>query len=399
MSIARLNELFNALNVSASAVAKVDGLTSTVYHIDLHPSLIGLPSNIKPAIQRALMGQEIKLLECVKGTPYMGIEVANELRDTVAFNQKPTTKGLQFIVGKSNDGIVVNDLSTMPHLLVAGQTGSGKSVFLNSLIANLLENNSPEDLIMHLIDPKQVELNVFAEHACVRTFSTNAKSALDVLNSAIKTMNERYATFSNSKCRNIEDYRSTGKKMPYIVVIFDEYADFMLEKATATRIESAISNIAAKARAAGIHLVLATQRPSVDVVTGTIKANLPFRVAFRTASATDSRTIIGNGEAAKLIGRGDMLIGTEGNLMRVQGTFIDRGTIESIVTASPRRLEPAKAKAPQRIVVNYLGDRKFGERRHAPIVDGSKLAESYLNMVKNISAAIINDLDAKARQF
>ena len=351
MSIARLNELFSALNVKATAVAKVDGLTSTVYHIDLHPSLIGLPANIKPAIQRALMGQDIKLLEYVKGTPYMGIEVANESRETVSFDSKPTISGLDFVVGRGNDGLVLENLAKMPHLLVAGQTGSGKSVFLNSLITNLLENNMPEDLVMHLIDPKQVELNIFSNHACVRSFSTTADDALEVLTDAITTMNSRYHDFSKTGCRNIEEYRKTGNKMPYIVVVFDEYADFMLEKRTAARIESAISNIAAKARAAGIHLVLATQRPSVDVVTGTIKANLPVRVAFKTASATDSRTIIGNGDAAKLLGKGDMLIGTEGNLKRVQGVYIDQEKIESVVKSSPARIDALKMKSTQQQTV------------------------------------------------
>jgi S-DNA-T family DNA segregation ATPase FtsK/SpoIIIE len=220
----------------------------------------------------------------------------------------------------------VADLAKMPHLLVAGQTGSGKSVMINDILTSLLYRNSPADLKLILVDPKQVEMKPYDDIPHLLTpVLTEPEKCISALKWAVAEMERRYKALAEERKRNIEEYNKVKNEegMPYIVIVIDELADLMMM--AARDVEALIVRIAQKARAVGIHLVLATQRPSVDVITGLIKANVPARIAFTTASQVDSRTIIDQIGAEKLLGQGDMLFSTADmpKPRRIQGAFID----------------------------------------------------------------------------
>ncbi len=281
----------------------------------------------------------------------VSIEVPNSVRATVGLrsvleadeyvNSKPDT--LMFGIGKDVDGRnVCGDIVEMKHLLVAGSTGSGKSVCLNAMLISLICKYSPEELRLILIDPKKVEFAIFdgLPHLMINEIIADAQKAVTALNWVIKEMERRYQLFGEMAkngyvVRKIDEYNKNlgedEEKLPRIIVVVDELADLML--AAKKDIEDRILKIAQKARAAGIHLVLATQRPSVDVITGVIKGNLPTRMAFRVIQEVDSRTILGYSGAEKLLGNGDMLYKTEGmsNYCRVQGAFLSSGEVQKIV--------------------------------------------------------------------
>jgi S-DNA-T family DNA segregation ATPase FtsK/SpoIIIE len=234
---------------------------------------------------------------------------------------------LGFVIGKDIAVIpIVGDLAKMPHLMVAGQTGSGKSVMINTILTSLLYHNSPSDLKLILVDPKTVELTPYDEIPHLLTpVITEPEKCISALKWAVAEMERRYRTLAEVKKRNIAEYNNLKKEegMPYIVIVIDELADLMMM--AARDVEALIVRIAQKARAVGIHLILATQRPSVDVITGLIKANIPARIAFTTSSQVDSRTIIDMVGAEKLLGRGDMLFlkSDMPKPIRVQGALID----------------------------------------------------------------------------
>ncbi|MFW6306370.1 MAG: DNA translocase FtsK, partial [Bacillota bacterium] len=230
---------------------------------------------------------------------------------------------------------IVTDLSKMPHLLVAGATGSGKSVCINTIITSILYKATPDEVKLLLVDPKKVELTSYKDlpHLFAPVV-TDPKKAASVLKLVVTEMENRYDLFSGSGTRGITSYNkkvSDEDKLPYIVVIVDELSDLMM--VSASDVEDNICRLAQMARAAGIHLVIATQRPSVDVITGLIKANIPSRISFAVSSQTDSRTILDMGGAEKLLGKGDMLIAPAGTQkpQRVQGAFIDNDEISRIV--------------------------------------------------------------------
>jgi S-DNA-T family DNA segregation ATPase FtsK/SpoIIIE len=242
--------------------------------------------------------------------------------------------GLKLAVGRDVAGKpVVVDLAKMPHLLIAGKTGSGKSVAMNAFLVSLLWNNSPEDLRMILIDPKRVELEPYNNLPHLLTpVITEPEKSVSALAWAVAEMNRRYKDFAASRCRNILEYneKNPDKKEPYIVIVIDELADLMM--VAGKDVEAAICRIAQMARAVGMHLIVATQRPSVDVVTGLIKANLPARIAFRVSSGIDSRVIIDGVGAEDLLGFGDMLYldGNSGDLSRIQGLYVANEEVERI---------------------------------------------------------------------
>jgi S-DNA-T family DNA segregation ATPase FtsK/SpoIIIE len=280
-----------------------------------------------------LAAQSIRIEAPIPGKRAVGVEVPNIKSATVRIGGilddrewKTVTEPLGFVLGRDIAGApVVAALNKMPHLLIAGQTGSGKSVMINTLLASLLYGNSPADLKLILVDPKQVELTPYNDIPHLLTpVITEPEKCISALKWAVSEMERRLRTFAGVKKRNIGEYNSLEdqESMPYIVIVIDELADLMMM--AARDVEALIVRIAQKARAAGIHLVLATQRPSVDVITGLIKANVPARIAFTVASQVDSRTIIDGIGAEKLLGMGDMLY-TNSDMpkpRRIQGAFI-----------------------------------------------------------------------------
>jgi DNA segregation ATPase FtsK/SpoIIIE, S-DNA-T family len=280
-----------------------------------------------------LAAQSIRIEAPIPGKRAVGVEVPNVKSATVRIGGvlddkewKNAKEPLSFVIGRDIAGVpVVAALDKMPHLLIAGQTGSGKSVMINTLLTSLLYGNSPADLKLILVDPKQVELTPYNDIPHLLTpVITEPEKCISALKWAVSEMERRLKTFSGVKKRNISEYNSLSDQdsMPYVVIVIDELADLMM--AAARDVEALIVRIAQKARAAGIHLVLATQRPSVDVITGLIKANVPARIAFTVASQVDSRTIIDGIGAEKLLGMGDMLY-TNSDMpkaRRIQGALI-----------------------------------------------------------------------------
>ena len=244
--------------------------------------------------------------------------------------------GVNAKLGKDIAGkVVITDLAKMPHLLIAGQTGSGKSVCINTIITSILYHSLPEDVKLILIDPKVVELSIYNGIPHLRTeVVTEPKKAAGILNWAVTEMETRYRSFAEKNVRDINGFNKQNPemKMPFIVVVIDELADLMM--VAKDSVEDAICRLAQKARAAGIHLVVATQRPSVDVITGLIKANIPSRISFAVSSQVDSRTILDKAGAEKLLGKGDMLFNPSGasNPIRIQGAFISDEEVEAVVS-------------------------------------------------------------------
>jgi DNA segregation ATPase FtsK/SpoIIIE, S-DNA-T family len=280
-----------------------------------------------------LAAHSIRMEAPIPGKRAVGIEVPNVKSATVRTSSILLSKEwqeqsgpLSFAIGKDISGTpIVADLARMPHILVAGQTGSGKSVMINTILTSLLYRNSPADLKLILVDPKQVELKPYDDIPHLLTpVITEPEKCISALKWAVAEMERRYKALSEVNKRNIHEYNNLKQEegMPYIVIVIDELADLMMM--AARDVEALIVRIAQKARAVGIHLVLATQRPSVDVITGLIKANVPARIAFTTASQVDSRTIIDQMGAEKLLGQGDMLLLTADmpKPKRVQGALI-----------------------------------------------------------------------------
>ena len=285
----------------------------------------------------------------IPGKNTVGIEIPNEKRENVALKeiisnemfQKKEIK-LPIALGKSISGQpVVGDLTTMPHLLIAGTTGSGKSVCINTIIVSLLYKLSPDICKFILIDPKMLELSSYEGIPHLLTpVITDAKKATSALGWTVKEMNNRYKLMSKVGVRNIDGYNLKHKlKMPYIVVVVDEMSDLML--VAGKEIENYIQKLSQMARAAGIHIIMATQRPSVDVITGTIKANFPTRVSFQVSSKIDSRTILGEQGAEQLLGKGDMLFMSSANrIFRIHGPYVSEKEIEKITSVLRAQGEP-----------------------------------------------------------
>ncbi len=285
----------------------------------------------------------------IPGKNTVGIEIPNEERESVSLReiisydkfQKKDVR-LPIALGKSISGMpIVGDLTSMPHLLIAGTTGSGKSVCINTIIVSLLYKLSPDLCKFILIDPKMLELSTYEGIPHLLTpVITDAKKATSALSWTVKEMNSRYKLMSKVGVRNIDGYNSKHKlKMPYIVVVVDEMSDLML--VAGKEIENYIQKLSQMARAAGIHIIMATQRPSVDVITGTIKANFPTRISFQVSSKIDSRTILGEQGAEQLLGKGDMLFMSSANkIVRIHGPYVSEQEIEKITNSLRAQGEP-----------------------------------------------------------
>ena len=277
----------------------------------------------------------------IPGRNTIGIEIPNGKRDNVLLSEiigsdsfsKKEIK-LPIALGKNISGLpIIADLTSMPHLLIAGTTGSGKSVCINTIITSLLYKHSPENCKLILIDPKMLELSSYEgiPHL-LSPVITDAKKATSALSWTVKEMENRYKLMSSEGVRNIDGYNQKHKlKMPYIVVVVDEMSDLML--ISSREIESYVQKLSAMARAAGIHIIMATQRPSVDVITGTIKANFPTRISFQVSSKIDSKTILGEQGAEQLLGKGDMLFMSSANkIFRIHGPYVSEADLEKITS-------------------------------------------------------------------
>ena len=295
--------------------------------------------NLADDISRS-MGVGAVRISQIYGTQFLGVEVPNTQRETVTIkellsndNFKNNSFKIPICIGKDISGnIEVIDLSKTPHLLVAGTTGSGKSVFINTLLASILYKFPPEDLRLILIDPKMLELSVYNDIAHLLTpVVTEPKKAIIALKWVCKEMERRYAMMNEENSRSLEGYNLKAvEKLPYIVVFIDEMADLMMT--AGKEVEHYVQRLAQMARACGIHLVMATQRPSVDIITGSIKANFPSRVSFQVASKYDSRTVLGEIGAEQLLGNGDMLMSKNGgNLIRYQSAFISDSEVNKLI--------------------------------------------------------------------
>ena len=347
-----LENVLSNFGITAKVVNATQGPTVTRYEIEPAPGVkVSRIVNLTDDIALNLAAQHIRMEAPIPGKSAIGIEVPNKtteavhLRDVLDCSDfKDARGGIPVGLGKDIAGKpVITDLAKMPHLLVAGTTGSGKSVCVNTLISSILFSRKPEEVKLLLIDPKMVELSIYngIPHLMVPVV-TDMKKAAAVLRWAVREMEARYKAFAASGKRDIKSYNEAHPKaaMPLIVLIIDELADLMMT--APDDIEESISRLAQMARAAGIHMVLATQRPSVNVITGSIKANVPSRISFAVGSQIDSRTILDMAGAEKLLGKGDMLFAPIGanKPIRVQGAFISDDEVEHLVEFVKAQREP-----------------------------------------------------------
>lgn len=344
----KLEEILSNFGVDAKVTQVTKGPSVTRFELQPSPGVkVSKIVNLSDDIALGLAASGIRIEAPIPGKAAVGIEVPNGKQTPVFLREVlendefiNSKKKLAFALGKDISGkCVVGDLSKMPHTLIAGATGSGKSVCINSLIISLLYKYNPNEVKLLMVDPKVVELNVYngIPHLLIPVV-TDPKKAAAALNWAVNEMTNRYKLFADCGVRNMESYNELfnkgviEQKLPYIVIIVDELADLMM--VCPNDVEDYIGRLAQMARAAGMHLVIATQRPSVDVITGVIKANIPSRISFAVSSQIDSRTILDGSGAEKLLGKGDMLyypVG-ESKPLRVQGCFISEEEVEQVVS-------------------------------------------------------------------
>ena len=344
----KLEEILSNFGVDAKVTQVTKGPSVTRFELQPSPGVkVSKIVNLSDDIALGLAASGIRIEAPIPGKAAVGIEVPNRKQTAVFLREVleneefiESKKKLAFALGKDISGkCVVGDLSKMPHTLIAGATGSGKSVCINSLIISILYKYNPNEVKLLMVDPKVVELNVYngIPHLLIPVV-TDPKKAAAALNWAVNEMTKRYKLFADMGVRNMESYNELynkgiiEQKLPYIVIIVDELADLMM--VCPNDVEDYIGRLAQMARAAGMHLVIATQRPSVDVITGVIKANIPSRISFAVSSQIDSRTILDSSGAEKLLGKGDMLyypVG-ESKPLRVQGCFISEEEVEQVIS-------------------------------------------------------------------
>lgn len=353
----KIVETLNHYNIEIDKIKATIGPTVTLYEIIPAPGVrISKIKNLEDDIALSLAALGIRIIAPMPGKGTIGIEVPNQHPEMVSMRSvlatekfQNTTMDLPIALGKTiSNEVYIADLSKMPHLLVAGATGQGKSVGINAILISLLYKMHPSQLKFVLVDPKKVELTLFRKierHFLAKlpgeadAIITDTKKVIATLNSLCVEMDLRYDLLKNAHVRNLKEYNqkfinrklnpNDGHRfLPFIVLIIDEFADLMMT--AGKEVETPIARIAQLARAVGIHLVIATQRPSVNIITGTIKANFPARLAFRVLSKIDSRTILDSGGADQLIGRGDMLLSTGSDLIRIQCAFVDTPEVERI---------------------------------------------------------------------
>lgn len=354
------NQIITTLNnyqIEISKIKATIGPTVTLYEIVPAAGVrISKIKNLEDDIALSLAALGIRIIAPIPGKGTIGIEVPNAHKEVVSMRSllasekfQNTTADLPICLGKSiSNEIYVADLAKMPHLLMAGATGQGKSVGINSILVSLLYKKHPSQLKFILVDPKKVELSLYEaleKHFLAKlpgeadAIITDTKKVVTTLNALCIEMDDRYNLLKKASCRNLKEYnhkflnrqlnpQNGHKYLPYIVLVIDEFADLIMT--AGKEVETPIARLAQLARAIGIHLILATQRPSVNIITGTIKANFPARIAFKTTSKIDSRTILDQGGADQLIGRGDMLLSVGSDMLRLQCGFVDTPEVEQV---------------------------------------------------------------------
>lgn len=353
----RIVDTLRNYNIEIEHIKATIGPTVTLYEIIPKPGVrISKIKNLEDDIALSLAALGIRIIAPMPGKGTIGIEVPNSTPEMVSMRSvlatekfQKTDMDLPIALGKTiSNEVYIADLAKMPHLLVAGATGQGKSVGINAILTSLLYKKHPAELKFVLVDPKKVELSLFKKverHFLAKlpneeeAIITDTKKVINTLNSLCIEMDQRYDLLKNAQVRNLKEYNAKfvnrrlnpeegHRFLPFIVLIVDEFADLMMT--AGKEVETPIARLAQLARAVGIHLVIATQRPSVNIITGTIKANFPARLAFRVLSKVDSRTILDSGGADQLIGRGDMLLATGSDLIRIQCAFVDTPEVEGI---------------------------------------------------------------------
>ncbi|MDA8695210.1 DNA translocase FtsK [Alphaproteobacteria bacterium] len=385
-----LEKVFADFNIQIKVINVKLGPVVTLYEI-LPAAGIKINSiiNLADDISRSMGVGPVRISQ-IFGTQYLGVEVPNDKRESVTIkellsndNFKNTLHKIPICIGKDISGnIEVIDLSKTPHLLVAGTTGSGKSVFINTLLASLLYKFSPKQLKLILIDPKMLELSVYNDIAHLLTpVVTEPKKAIIALKWVCKEMERRYSMMNEEGTRSLEGYnQKASEALPYIVVFIDEMADLMMT--AGKEVEHYVQRLAQMARACGIHLVMATQRPSVDIITGSIKANFPSRVSFQVASKYDSRTVLGEIGAEQLLGNGDMLMTKNGsNLIRYQSAFISDNEVNKLILEIKKSQKVQYLDELEEIIKN--NDENFDELSE----DDEALITRSIDLIRNTNKA------------
>ena len=388
-----LNKTFEEFQVGAKVIKHTQGPTVTRYEVALDSGVnVRKVTGIADNLKMALAATQIRIEAPIPGKSTVGIEVPNEIVQIVHFVDivktsqfqqaaQPLTVGL----GLDIDGNpIYTSIKYMPHGLVAGATGSGKSVCINTILMSLLLKYTPSELKLILIDPKMVELSSYQDIPHLLTpVITDVKAATAALRFLVDEMEKRFNTFSDLRVRDIEAYNEKiddDAFMPYIVLVIDELADLMM--ISSQHVEDAIKRLTQKARACGIHLIIATQRPSTDVIKGTIKSNIPTRIAFSVSSHVDSQTIIDSSGADKLLGRGDMLFVSNGqNKVRLQGAFISDQDIETVTEYLRGQMEP-----------NYLFDEETLVKNIAKSLERDEYFEDIARFVVDNNECSINKI-------
>ena len=400
----KIVETLNHYNIEIDKIKATIGPTVTLYEIIPAPGVrISKIKNLEDDIALSLAALGIRIIAPMPGKGTIGIEVPNQNPEMVSMRSilatekfQNTTMDLPIALGKTiSNEVFIADLAKMPHLLVAGATGQGKSVGINAILVSLLYKKHPSELKFVLVDPKKVELTLFRKierHFLAKlpdeadAIITDTKKVVNTLNSLCIEMDQRYDLLKDAGVRNLKEYNhkfvnrkiSDPEKhrfLPFIVLVIDEFADLMMT--AGKEVEMPIARIAQLARAVGIHLVIATQRPSVNIITGTIKANFPSRLAFRVLSKIDSRTILDAGGADQLIGRGDMLLSTGSDLIRLQCAFVDTPEVEKISDfIGNQRGYPTAFLLPE-----YVGEGESGGTKDFDAADRDPMFEEAARLV------------------
>ena len=408
-----LDEAFYHFNVPAHVVNMIQGPTVTRFELSVEKGVkVSRITALQDDIKMALAAKDIRIEAPIPGTSLVGIEVPNQTPRKIPLGQMITSKAFQQAESKLtvamgfkiNNEPLLMDISKTPHALIAGATGSGKSVCINAILTSLLYKNHPDELKLLLIDPKMVELAPYNDLPhLVSPVITDVKAATASLKWAVEEMEKRYKEFAELHVRNITAYNKKAtyeKRMPKIVIVIDELADLMMM--SPQEVEQSIARIAQKARACGIHMILATQRPSVNVITGLIKANVPTRISFMVSSSIDSRTILDVGGAEKLLGNGDMLyLGNGMNKpIRVQGAFVSDDEIDETVSYVSDQMEPNylfKQETLLKKVNEQPADALFDDVCEFMVNEGhisTSLIQRHFQIGYNRAARMIDNLEA-----